>query len=201
MARPKVPLLSAEIIADGALALVDTTGDIQMVQLAKHLGVAPSSLYSHVGGRGDVIDLARRRMLEQMETPDAHDWREAVGALLRGLAGLYTRHRRILPLIFDTTFADERSIAAYEPVFTALVRGDFPSDQLRPIIAMIEFQAFGLAQGLPAPTMSDTIRDALPGYAASVEHWRDDRDATTELAVSVLVGGLEALRTKPDRRS
>ncbi|MEU6130530.1 TetR/AcrR family transcriptional regulator C-terminal domain-containing protein [Saccharopolyspora sp. NPDC047091] len=201
MARPKVPLLSAEIIADGALALVDTTGDIQMVQLAKSLGVAPSSLYGHVGGRGDVIDLARRRMLEQMGTPDAHDWREAVSTLLRGLAGLYIKHRRILPLIFDTKFADERSIAAYEPVFAALIRGGFPFDQLLPIIGMIEFQAFGLAQRLPAPTMSDAIRDALPAYAVSVDNWRDDCDVATELAVSVLVGGLEKLRTKSDRGS
>ncbi|MFF7553377.1 TetR/AcrR family transcriptional regulator [Streptomyces olivaceus] len=198
MARPKTPMLSATRIAEGALELVDSTGDVQMVQLARHLGVAPSSLYSHVAGRAEVIDLARLRMLEQMEpVGPAHDWREAVANLLRRLTALYTGHLRILPLISTTTVTCERAIAAYEPMFAALLEGGFRPDQLRLVVAMVEFQAFGLAQGLPAPAMSDHIRETLPAYTASVDHSRYDPATATEFSVAMVIAGLEAIRARP----
>ncbi|MGI5442965.1 TetR/AcrR family transcriptional regulator [Streptomyces shenzhenensis] len=198
MARPKTPLLSATRIADGALELVESTGDVQMIQLARHLGVAPSSLYTHVAGRAEVIDLARLRMLEQMEPiGPVHDWREAVASLLRQLTALYARHRRILPLIFATTLANDRSLAVYEPMFAALIQDGFRPDQLRLVVAVVEFQAFGLAQGLPAPAMSEHIRETFPAYTASVDHSRYDLATATEFSVAMVIGGLEALRARP----
>jgi AcrR family transcriptional regulator len=198
VARPKTPLLSAARIADAAIELADRTGDVQMIQLARHLGVAPSSLYSHVTGRAKVIDLARLRMLERMEPlGPAHDWREAVANLLRRLTALYARHRRILPLLSTTAMACDRSLAVYEPMFAALLEGGFRRDQLRLVVAMVEFQAFGLAQGLPAPAMSDHIRETLPAYTASVDHSRYDLATATEFSVAMVVGGLEAIRAHP----
>lgn len=194
MARPKAPLLSAELIADNALSLIDETGDIQMAQLAKRLNVAPSSLYSHVSGKSDVIVLARDRMLEQIEKPLDTDWKVSTESLLRGLAYLYRKHGNILPLIFATEFTDERSIAVYEPVFSALLRGGFNPDQLRPIITMIEFQAFGLALGLPSPLMNESVRENLPAYAASIDYWRNDHDEALDFAVAVLLGGIEGVK-------
>jgi hypothetical protein len=89
MARPKVPILTPTRIADAALDLVEQTGDLQMVQLAKHLGVAPSSPYGHVGGRAEVVDLARLRMLEQLEPQGP---RSSTGARVsRGCSGLSPR--------------------------------------------------------------------------------------------------------------
>jgi AcrR family transcriptional regulator len=198
VARPKTPLLSAERIADGAIELADRTGDVQMTQLARHLGVAPSSLYSHVSGRAEVIDLARLRMLERMEPlGPARDWREAVADLLRRLTTLYATHRRILPLLAATAMTCDRSLAVYEPMFAALIDGGFRRDQLRLVVAMVEFQAFGLAQGLPAPAMSDHIRETLPAYTASVDHSRYDLATATEFSVAMVIGGLEAIRTHP----
>lgn len=55
MTRPTTPILSKSIIADAALELVERTGDLQMVTLAKCLTVAPSSLYTHVRGGAEVI--------------------------------------------------------------------------------------------------------------------------------------------------
>lgn len=194
MARPRTPILSPSKIADAALELVEQTGDLQMVALARHLGVVPSSLYGHVRGRAEVIDLARLRMLEQIEplSPD-DDWRAAVDGLLRQLAAHYSRHVRLLPLIFATSFSAERAIAVYEPVFAALLTGGFRPDQLRLIITMVEFQAMGLAQGLPEPAMSDEIRADLPSYTASVEHSRNDRATSTDFAAEVVVRGLESI--------
>lgn len=194
MPRPSTPLLSPTKIADGALELVERVGDVQMVTLAKHLRVAPSSLYGHVRGRDEVIDLARLRMLEGITPlPSDLDWKEAVDGLLRQLTHAYTRHLRLLPLIFATTVAHERTIGIYEPVFASLLAGGFRPDQLRLIIALIEFQAMGLAQGLPAPAISDEIRARLPAYAASIDQSRYDRRVATDFSSRAILLGLEAM--------
>ncbi|UQN31138.1 TetR/AcrR family transcriptional regulator [Brachybacterium kimchii] len=191
MARPVVPILSPSKIADAALELVERSGDVQMTSLAKFLGVAPSSLYSHVQGREEVIDLARLRMLERIAPlPDGLGWEAAVEGLMRQLADHYSRHVKLLPLIFSTSISRERTIAIYEPVFAALLDGGFRPDQLRLIIGLIESQALGLAQGLPEPVISERIRAALPAYTASIDHSRYDKEAATDFAVTVILGGL-----------
>ncbi|MFK0009522.1 TetR/AcrR family transcriptional regulator [Paenarthrobacter sp. NPDC090520] len=193
MPRPKNPLLSSTAIANAALQLVEDTGDIQMVQLARHLGVAPSSLYTHVSGRSEVIDLARLQMLKQMTPAEpGQNWQVAVEALLRQLTMLYARHRKILPLIFATTVTDERSISVYEPVFAALLTGGFRAEQLRLVIALVEFQAMGIAQGLPVPAMSAGIRETLPAYTASIVHSRYSQASATDFAVNTIIRGLES---------
>ncbi|MFJ2619268.1 TetR/AcrR family transcriptional regulator [Glutamicibacter sp. NPDC087344] len=193
MTRPATPILSKDIIADAALELVEKSGDLQMVALAKHLGVAPSSLYTHVHGRAEVIDLARSRILENIDPmPPEDDWRSAVERLLRQLATQYSRHLRLLPLIFATSFFNEKAISVYEPVFNSLLRAGFRPDQLRLIIALIDFQALGLAQGLPEPVMTENIRASLPGYTASVDHSQYSPSTSIDFSVEVILQGLEA---------
>ncbi|MFS8204705.1 hypothetical protein ACLVWQ_39290 [Streptomyces sp. CWNU-52B] len=79
----------------------------------------------------------------------------------------------------------------------ALIEGGFRLDQLRLVVAMVEFQAFGLAQGLPAPAMSDHIRKILPASTASVDHSSYDLATATGSSVAMVVGGLEASRSHP----
>lgn len=57
------------MIADAALELVEQTGDVQMVSLARHLGVAPSSLYGDVRGRDEVIVRGLESILDTSPSP------------------------------------------------------------------------------------------------------------------------------------
>ncbi len=61
MARPKIPLLSRDMIAHGALMLMDLEGNekFSMARLAALLGVTTPSLYNHVASKEAVIDLIR----------------------------------------------------------------------------------------------------------------------------------------------
>ena len=74
MARPKVPLLSADRIADAALELVDSGELFGVNALARRLGVTPSSLYNHVRGRDEIVELMRGRLAERSpaRTADRH---------------------------------------------------------------------------------------------------------------------------------
>ena len=55
MARPSTPKLSPGSIAKAALKLVDGSGEFTIPQLAAALKVRPSSLYNHVGGKGEIV--------------------------------------------------------------------------------------------------------------------------------------------------
>ncbi|MCD5316619.1 TetR/AcrR family transcriptional regulator [Kineosporia babensis] len=192
MPRPKTPLLSPELIADAALDLIDETGDLQMVILARRLKVAPGSLYNHVKGRADVVELVRLRIADQVSPPlQARDWKVAVAGFLKSFADLYARHPKALSLMYDHTISSERMLSFYEPVFAALMRAGFPASELRTIMTLIDYQAVALARGLPEPVVTDEIRDSLPAYAASIEYATNSRDEAVALATDVLISGLE----------
>ena len=65
MPRPRTPLLSTERIADAAMELVDAGSPFGVNAIARRLGVTPSSLYNHVSGRDEIIELMRGRLGEQ----------------------------------------------------------------------------------------------------------------------------------------
>jgi AcrR family transcriptional regulator len=67
MARPLTPKLSPELIARAALAMVDAHGEFTVPALAKQLKVSPSSLYNHVEGKGDIIELMRGTAVAQID--------------------------------------------------------------------------------------------------------------------------------------
>ena len=61
MGRPPKPLLSTDRIASAAMELVSATGGFTMPNLARKLQVSPSSLYNHVTGRDQIVELLRER--------------------------------------------------------------------------------------------------------------------------------------------
>ena len=63
MGRPPVALLSTDRIASAAMDLVNTTGGFTIPELARRLKVSPSSLYNHVSGREQIVELLRERAM------------------------------------------------------------------------------------------------------------------------------------------
>ena len=69
MGRPPVPLLSTDRIASAAMDLVESTGGFTIPELARRLEVSPSSLYNHVSGRAQVVELLRELAMSEVELP------------------------------------------------------------------------------------------------------------------------------------
>src|SRR5690348_895413 len=102
MGRPPVPLLSTDRIASAAMDLVNSTGGFTMPQLARRLGVSPSSLYNHVAGRAEVVELLRELAMSEVELPaDTPDrpWTETVAEIMRSFRRSYARYPRLIPLM------------------------------------------------------------------------------------------------------
>ena len=69
MPRPTQPILSTRNITDAALDAVDATGDFTMPGIAKQLNVTPSSLYTHISGRSEIVELMRIRVMSSISVP------------------------------------------------------------------------------------------------------------------------------------
>ena len=83
MPRPRTPLLSTERIADAAMELVDDGEPFGVNAIARRLGVTPSSLYSHVAGRDEIVELMRARMADRYTPPLDGTWDDVVERMLR----------------------------------------------------------------------------------------------------------------------
>lgn len=91
--------LTAARIAAAAMEVVDEEGLalLTMRRIAARLDCAVSSLYSHVGGRDDVLDLVVDHLAEQIALPAAGSagWREQVEDVCTQLFATLTDHADI----------------------------------------------------------------------------------------------------------
>ncbi|MFG1783155.1 TetR/AcrR family transcriptional regulator C-terminal domain-containing protein [Rhodococcus oryzae] len=200
MPRPPQRLLSAEIIVDAALKMIDISGDFTMPGLAERLNVRPSSLYNHVSGRAEIIELMRARAMASIRI-DEHgeetgDWVATVAALAREYRLSYSKHPRLIPLLTAHTVQTDIAFGMYNALATAFTAGGFsPAEVLHAITALDSF-VLGSALDLAAPQevwastprANEPMRAALAA-AGSAPTRADD---AFEFGLRVLIAGLRA---------
>ena len=164
MPRPRTPLLSTDRIADAAMALVDEGAPFGVNAIARRLGVTPSSLYNHVAGRDEIIELMRGRLGERyMSESFAGNWDEVVGAMLRAERRMYAEHPFLIPLIVGKTITDPTVIASYDRLASALAEAGFPDDDVLEVVAIID--AFSIGFGLDLASPDEIWRPETPTRA------------------------------------
>lgn len=88
--------LSAEDIVSRALKLADEDGfdALSMRKLAGSLGVTAMSLYNHVAGKDDLLDLMLNRVVADIESPTVGgDWEEMMRRRAHSMRQALLRHR------------------------------------------------------------------------------------------------------------
>lgn len=194
MARPRSPLLTTELIAQAALELIDSGEPFGVNALARRLGVRPSSLYNHVSGRDEIIELTRGLLARTYAfTATEGPWEEAVETYLRTERRMYTEHPNLLPLIATLTVTDETAIAAYDGVATTLVNAGFPDEDVLVVMQLLD--AFALGSGLDYAAPDDTWRPRgetahLGRLLATAAPGRERSDRAFDLGIRVLVAAL-----------
>ena len=129
--------------------------------IARRLGVTPSSLYNHVAGRDEIIELMRGRLGEHyMSTTLAGTWDEVVEAMLRAERRMYADHPFLIPLIVGKTITDPTVIASYDRLPTTLAAAGFPDDDVLEVVAIID--AFSIGFGLDLASPDDVWRPETP---------------------------------------
>ena len=148
MARPHRPVLTAEIIADAAIELIDSGEPFGVNALARALGVKPPSLYNHVQGLEAIIELVRGRLADRYmaDLPVNAPWDKTIESIIRAERLMYTSHPHIVPLIATSTVTDQQAITAYDSIASSLVDAGFPDDEVLVLVQL--FDAFALGSGL-----------------------------------------------------
>ena len=197
MGRPRTPLLSTDRIAEAALKSVMATGGFTIPGIARALRVRPSSLYNHVSGRDEIVELLRERAMSQVQLPDddpGRPWRDVVADILRSYRRSYARYPRLIPLMTAHAVNSTQAFTMYNALAVTLRRGGFdPADTLRAITLMDSF-VLGSALDVAAPDEPwHTGAEVGPELAAALatgEPKSQRADDAFEYGLAVLLGGL-----------
>jgi AcrR family transcriptional regulator len=179
MGRPRVAILSSDLIAGAAMDLVGTTGGFTIPELARTLKVSPSSLYNHVSGREQIVELLREKAMSEVRLPDlSGPWPEVLAAIVRSYYRSYARYPRLIPLMTAYPVGSHQAVVMYDALAVTLAGAGFnPEDTLR-IITLIDSFVLGSALDAAAPTAP----------------WGDGPEAGPELAAA-----LATVAAKADR--
>ena len=194
MPRPKVNLLSVDLIADAAIELADSGERFGVNALARRLGVTPSSLYNHVDGRDAIVELMRSRLAARyIAEPATGEWDEVVTATVRGLRMLYAEHPLIVPLLVDKTITSAVVIDNYDRLATALVEAGFPEEEVLTIIAVIDAFTIGFGYDVASPDeiwRPETPTATLGRLVAEAQRGRERADRAFEIGLEMLLDSL-----------
>lgn len=202
MGRPLQPLISIEALTTAALELVDESGDFSLPRLAKRIGVSQSSIYNHVTGRDEILELLRHRIITEVPYPavDHSDWEGALRVVIRVYRDAFARHPRVAPLLVLQSVTDPAAIGLYEDLALALEAAGFRGRDVTAAISTIDSFALGAALDLAAPEVVwDPPAEGYPALKqalADAGPANERGDYAFDFGLEVVIGGLRARLAK-----
>lgn len=201
MPRPASPLITRERIADAALELIDAQrGQFTLAQIARKLGVKGPSLYNHVSGREEVLELVRERIHSTTATPLGAEWswQDAVRHVARSDRDSIGQHPWIAADIMISTVDAEEPLGQAREFAGILERAGFAPRDVLHIITTIDLLVAGSALDINAPEeiygrSSATADDALGRALRASRSGRARALEAFEFALDRLIESLERL--------
>ncbi|GAS93676.1 TetR family transcriptional regulator [Mycolicibacterium canariasense] len=197
MGRPSVPILSTDRIARAAMDLVNATGGFTIPDLARKLKVSPSSLYNHVTGREQIVELLREMAMNEVALPPLDGpWTDVVAAIMRSYRRSFARYPRLIPLMTAYPVGSQPAVEMYNALARTLARAGFPPEQTLHIITLIDNFVLGSALDAAAPeTPWGSSPDVVPEFAAALatgDNRPDRAERAFEFGLTVLLRGIGA---------
>ena len=204
-----------------AIEVLDETGvvGLSMRRVADRLGTGAASLYAHVSGKDELLELVFDELVSRvpLPEPDPARWREQVHQMLGDLRDTLASHRDAALAGLGRVPTSPRTLVAAEALVAVLRAGGLSNrvialgfDQLILYVSACAFEA-GLFE-LAATNPGDVSRyfaevhafyAALPAdrfpVLASISPDLTGHDAKARFAfgISVLIAGLEAANAAP----
>ncbi|MFS0892675.1 hypothetical protein [Microbacterium sp. 179-I 3D3 NHS] len=202
MGRPKTALLSRDAIAEAALALIDRNGKVTVSEVAKSLGVSPPSLYNHVSGLDEIVELVRERIHVQQgpKIDTTWSWQEVVRHVAQHDRDSIGQHPwTVADLMISTVEADE-ALDSVRTFARVLEDAGFEPDDVLAIVGTVDLLTAGGALDLNAPERVYSIEaeladDAFGRALRAAPKGRARADFVFAFAVEALVSALEARLT------
>lgn len=149
------PKLTLDRLVSAAIALVDEDGAeaLSMRTLAKRVDRQASSLYNHVGGRAELIEAMRARIVDRIDVGAfARDtWDVAITLWARSYLAAFAEHPHLIRLLATTPIRDGSTLAMYDVVVGALARGGWGAGESVALMRAVEAFVLGSALDIVAP--------------------------------------------------
>ncbi len=155
--------LTLKAIVAAAIDISDTYGvdALSMRKVAQHLGVGTMSLYTHVPGKADLIDLmfdtAYGELYESVESPSQQPggWRGALAFIAKQNWDLYHRHPWMLQAATGRSILGPHATLKYEAELRPLDRLGLSDVEMDAVLTLILTHVEGAAR---AQIMQDRTR-------------------------------------------
>lgn len=222
--RGRVPrnTLSAELIVDTTLRLLDTRGvdAFSMRALAEELGVGTMALYTYFRSKDELFQAARRRVIDDYCPPPAEGpWYEQIRAVCTALYQLLTERPAVLRLLAATRSVEGTDVAdtattALELVLAQLREAGLGrADAARAYLALLQYTVGAALRHLHACTGSpdaqvEKLRALWAGLSAEAHptimdlmpellEVRQETAAQYAFGLDLLLTGLRRLAAAP----
>jgi AcrR family transcriptional regulator len=165
------PGLSPERIARAALDILDNAQDetaLTARSLAKKLGVRAPSLYSHVSGMEEIVDLVHRHINSLIGidiligSDKEEDFREACHRYRQA----YRAHPVAATIIASRAINRDHALKIYEPFAAYLLSRGVPGELVMPVMAMLDNLILGSAVEPFAEAFIGESADYQPAHPA-----------------------------------
>ena len=209
--------LTREGIVDAALVILDRDGleGFSMRAVAQELGTGAGSLYWHVRGKEELLNLMVDRVIGELEVPDPDPtrWQEQTKELAREMRRLLKSHRDIARVTLGRIPLGPNAMEANERILAMLREGGVPDRTAAWVVDLMSLyvgafvfeESLGLAsptgEDLPPEQVVDMIgayfrslpAERFPNTFAVLEHlMAGEVDERFEFGLDVLVRGLAA---------
>lgn len=161
--RGRKPTLTVDRIVAAAIELADASGlgALSMRSLAERLGVGTMSLYTHVPGKAELIDLMLDTVLGETARPEhvAGGWRARLELIARDNAALYHRHPWMLEMVAYRPPLGPGVVAKYDYELRALDGIGLSDVEMDSVLSLV----LGYAQSAARAVLEATLVEQRTG--------------------------------------
>jgi AcrR family transcriptional regulator len=216
--EPRERALTRDAIAAATLKIVDAEGldAVTMRRVAQELGTGAASLYAHVAGKDELLELVVERVIGEVPIPDEPDpahWQEELKDGMRMIRAAIGGHRDLARAIFARIPFGENALGGAEWMIRTLRAGGLPDqviayacDLLPLYVTAVAYEESLYAGENVTPEVMLEFNESMRRYYASVPADRFPNivalatelttgagDERFEFGLEVLVRGLAAM--------
>jgi TetR/AcrR family tetracycline transcriptional repressor len=152
-------------VVDAAAEIVAAEGyqALSMRRLGAECGVAPMTLYAHVGSKDELLQALMNRLLatDELRLDPADAWQEQVAQSFRSARARLLEHTELLPVAATQRIEGAAAYRGAESLFGALRKGGLSDKHIVQAFDALVSYTVGFTQREAGLLQSDTA--ALPG--------------------------------------
>lgn len=172
MTQTKRGALTRHDIGIAALAVIDEEGAeaLTVRRIAAKLGIQAPSLYTHVTGKDDILELVTEIINADIPALELHpeNWRDSLLGWARTYREAFAKHPNAVAIIARRAVTLSESRQAYDDIIAMLIEAGWtPADALRVILG-IDYVVLGSIIAPFSPSFDQQLSDDYPTLRAAV---------------------------------